>query len=60
MKSLFGLTDLQTNVILVTSFGLGYLLTEAIIVPIVARRTKNLIVKYDGLKNDYYKLYLAG
>jgi hypothetical protein len=38
--------------------GLGYLLTEALIVPLAARRIKDLIRKYRKIKTHYYKLYV--
>jgi hypothetical protein len=38
--------------------GLGYLITEAGIVPLAAWRTKRLIKRYKVIKWDYYKLYV--
>lgn len=38
--------------------GLGYLITEAGVVPLAARRTKGLIKKYRKIKRDYYELYV--
>lgn len=53
-----GISQQYFPLVVAIFLGLGYLLTEALIVPLAARRIKDLIKKYRKIKTDYYKLYV--
>lgn len=54
----FNLNQLQQNVVLLAFLGIGYLVTEFVILPLTIRSTKKAMNKTNGKSKELYDLYI--